>query len=50
MTDVTISHEKIRDIIYNMGWEPEDAETFIKLAEGSVKAFGDTGEILGAAG
>ena len=34
MTYVTISHDEIRDIICNkMGWEPEDAETFIKLAE-----------------
>ena len=34
MTDVTISHERIYDIICNrMGWEPEDAESFIRLAE-----------------
>ena len=34
MTDVTISHELIRDIICNqMSWEPVDAESFIQLAE-----------------
>ena len=33
MTDVTISHELIRDICYRMGWEPEDADSFIQLAE-----------------
>ena len=33
MTTVSISRELIHDICYRMGWEPEDAESFIQLAE-----------------
>ena len=34
MTDLTISPEQVRYIIcLQMGWGPEDAETFIKLAD-----------------
>jgi hypothetical protein len=29
---VALTHRQIESIIHNLGWEPEDAETFIKMA------------------
>lgn len=30
---ITLTRRQIESIIHNMGWEPEDAQTFLKMAK-----------------
>lgn len=35
---VTLTPAQIKSIIYNMGWEPEDATTFLRMARLEMKS------------